>query len=101
MTSAGVDKIMTWHEGFQKLDKEIHSYLADEIREAFVPQGFFSMLHGITKMSPYKCFKEIYDKTGSAGKLQFHGTIVSNKVKLVATLTTLCPRLGYCIMKIV
>lgn len=99
MTASGVSKIMTWHQGFETLFDEINSYLADEIKQAFVPQGYFSMLHGITQMANYKSFKEIYDKTGCARKLSFHKATASKKVKLVARLTMLCPRLGYVIMK--
>ena len=99
MTASGVSKIMTWHEGFEKLNEEIQDFLSDEIRDVFVPRGYFSMLHGISQMSSYKKFKEIYDKTCCADKLQFHSANVSKKVKLVAELTILCPRLGYIIMK--
>lgn len=99
MTASGIEKIMTWYEGFNKLVNDILDLLSDEIREAFVPRGYFSMLHGITQMSSYKEFKEIYDRTDCAQNLRFNSTIVSPKVRLVSRLTTLCPYLGYCIMK--
>ena len=99
MTASSIGKIITWHEGFEKLHKEIHGLLSEDIIEAFVPQGYFSMLHGITHMISYKNFKEIYDKIDCARMLHFNGARASYKVKLVAILTNLCPRLGYCIMK--
>lgn len=100
MTASGVAKIITWHDGFEKLYKEIHDLLSDDIKEVFVPQGYFSMLHGISKMTSYKEFKLIYDKVGCADKLQLYSVQSKMKVKLVTMLTRFIPHLGYCIMKL-
>ena len=99
MTASGVTKILTWCDGFERLDQEIHSLLPDTIRDSFVPLSYFSLLHGVSKMVSYSSFKKVYHKTESATHLCFRGMSVSRKVKLVADLTKKCPYLGYCIMK--
>jgi hypothetical protein len=99
MTASGVSKILTWCDGFEQLDKEIHFLLPDKIRDSFVPLSYFSMLHGVSKMTSYSSFKEVYDKTGSAKHLCFDCVQVSRRIKLVAMLTKIYPYLGYYIMK--
>lgn len=100
MTASGVSKIMTWHEGFEKLYNEVNILLSNEIKDSFVSRGYLAMLHGISKMTTYKEYKEIYDKVNCAEKLKFNSVEASNKVKLVTRITMSCPYLGYCIMKI-
>ena len=99
MTASGVTKIMTWCDGFKRLDQEVHSLLPDTIRDSFVPLSYFSMLHGVSKMASYSSFKTVYHKTESAAHLCFRGVSASRKVKFVTDLTKICPYLGYCIMK--
>lgn len=99
MTSSGVAKILTWCKGFEVLDKEIHGLLPEEIRELFVPYGYFSMLHGAAKAASYPSFKVIYNEAGCAEQLRFPVGKVPYKVKLVSNLTRISPLVGYQIMK--
>jgi len=98
MTASGVQKILTWCSGFEKLSQEILPLLPIAIKEAFVPTGYFAMLHGAAKMLSYSSFKELYEKSGSAKYLCRSGDGIPQKVKFVSKITTLCPLLGYKIM---
>ena len=99
MTASGVAKLLTWCDGFDSLDKEIHSMLPETIKESFVPTSYFAMLHGASKMLDYPSYKEIYDKSHSQNNLRMRGCLVSKKVKLVSKIITLFPYLGYRIIK--
>ena len=99
MTASGVQKILTWCTGFDKLDKEIHALLPKEIKDAFVPMSYFAMLHGASKMLSCQSFKEVFQKANCSSYLRFEGSNVSRKVKLVSILTMISPSLGYIIMK--
>lgn len=99
MTSSGVEKILTWRSGFDKLCKEIQRHLPETISKTFVPMGYFAMLHGASKMVTYTPFKEIYTKVGCAEHWQFGDASVSKKVIILTKLIEYCPYLGYCILK--
>lgn len=99
MTASSVKKILTWCNGFEQLDKDVHRYLPHEIRESFVPMSYFAMLHGAAKMVSFSSFWEIYQKARCLEHLLFNGIKAPSKVKLVSRLTTCFPYLGYYIMK--
>lgn len=99
MTASGVPKILTWCNGFEKLYKEIYPLLPNLIKDTFAPSSYFAMLHGVAKMTRYSSFKEIYVKSECREHLHMAGKSVSSKVKFVSKITTMCPYLGYIIMK--
>lgn len=99
MTASGVQKILTWCTGFEKLNDEIHTHLPESISKTFVPMGYFAMLHGASKMVSYTSFKEIYKQAGCDEHLRFGNAPVSKKIKIVTNLIKCCPYIGYSILK--
>lgn len=99
MTASGVKKILTWCSGFDKLDKDIHRYLPEEIRDSFVPMSFFAMLHGASKMLSFQSFRDVFNEADCASNLHSPNARIPFGIKMVSKLTTFCPRLGYLIMK--
>ena len=63
MTSSGVDKILTFCGGLERLTQEAQEFLCEPVRSQLKTRMYFSMLHGAAKMLEYPDFKILYERS--------------------------------------
>ena len=99
MTASGIEKILTFCGGIERLYEEISPLLRDDIRNEIVQRMYFSMLHGASKMMSYRTFKDLYIRSRSKRyvKEQFH--LAGTRVRVVCVIILVCLRMGYAIMR--
>lgn len=100
MTSSGIEKIMTFCGGMERLYRETKGLYCDFVNEMLMPQMYFSMLHGVAKMLRYQDFCVVYDKTNCVAYIQLqkkHGRGI--QVRLTAAAMLVSKRIGYTIMR--
>ena len=99
MTASGIQKILTFCGGMERLYDEIKELLCENVSREIMGRMYFSMLHGATKMMTYKTFKELYLSSDSKKYVKQQFSSGSLKVKLVCFTLLICNPLGYKLMR--
>lgn len=99
MTASGIEKILTFCGGMERLYGEISPFLREDIKNEIVQRMYFSMLHGASKMMSYKNFKELYIRSEGKRYVKEQFRVSGTKVMVVCGITLVCLRMGYAIMR--
>lgn len=95
MTASGIEKILTFCGGMDRLDKETHELFCEPVKSQLMTRMYFSMIHGAAKMLSYRDFKTLYERSGCKQyivKQSMEGRLIP---RTVALLLLISKRLGY------
>ena len=95
MTASGIEKILTFCGGMDRLDKETHDLFCEPVKSQMTTRMYFSMLHGAAKMLCYRDFKVLYESSNCRQyivKQTMEGRLIP---RIVALLLLISRRLGY------
>lgn len=95
MTSSGIEKILTFCGGMERLETETKNLFCEPVRSQLKTRMYFSMIHGAAQMLSFEDFKALYDKSGCGQYIiqqTKEGSIVPRMVSLLLILSR---RLGY------
>ncbi len=100
MTASGIEKILTFCGGLERLFDETKGMYCETVNRQLVPKMFFSMLHGVAKMLPYPDFCTVYTKAGCKRHMQ--ALVKQNsglQLRLTAAALLTFRRVGYAVMR--
>ena len=99
MTASGIENILTFCGGVERLEKETQEFFCNPIRSQLKARMYFSMIHGTAKMLSYQNFKTLYERSDCKRYItkQLHeGEMLPRAVSLILILSK---RLGYEVMR--
>ena len=95
MTSSGLEKILTFCGGMERLETETKEQFCEPVKSQLKTRMYFSMIHGAAQMLSFEDFKALYEKSGCGQYIirqTKEGSIVP---RIVSLLLILSRRLGY------
>lgn len=95
MTSSGIEKILTFCGGMERLEAETKNLFCEPVRSQLKTRMYFSMMHGAAQMLSFEDFKTLYDKSGSRQYIVRQTKEGSLVPRTVSLLLLLSKRLGY------
>lgn len=99
MTASGLTKIKTGISGVDRLYLETREKYCEEIRDAFLPRQYFSILHGASKMISYQLFSKLYRENNCSIQIKKHLVSKSLKLKAVTFMLLYCRPIGYYVLR--
>lgn len=99
MTASGVEKILSFCDGLDRLYKETENLFCEPVKSQLRTRMYFSMIHGAAKMLLYKDFNDLYSRSNCKKYICRQITEGGIKPRVAALSLIMSRRLGYKIMR--